>query len=320
MEARRLGVLTKVDLRKIWPHEALDFTRWLSNEENIQLLCDELDIELENIKVEEAAGRFNVDIVAEEVVTKRRVIIENQLEITDHKHLGQLLTYAAAHDAGIIVWNVKNYTEEHKQAIDWFNRNMPEGISFFLVQVELWQIADSPPAPKFNVVSQPNNWAKTVKRTGNVDKDLPSELKLLQQKFWSDFREYVNNFIPKTSLNLGRTPRPQHWYDISIGTTKALIALTFNSRQKQLGCELYIRSDGAFYQMLKNDKEKIEAEVGGPLNWMDLPDSTAFRIITYQNFNPTSESGWQSNFEWLKSKAEIFQKTFKRYLVPSYGS
>ncbi|GAB4038694.1 DUF4268 domain-containing protein [Spirosoma jeollabukense] len=313
MTLNLLGTLKRVELRKMWPHEALDFTRWLSIEENIQLLCEELDITLDNVKVEEAAGRYNVDIVAEEITTKRKVIIENQLEITDHKHLGQILTYAAAHEASIIIWNVKNYTEEHKQAIDWFNRNMPEQISFFLVQVELWQIGDSLPAPRFNIISQPNNWAKTVKLAGNVEKDLPSELKLLQQKFWSDFREYVNDFTPRSTLNLGRTPRPQHWYDISFGTSKANISLTFNSKQKQIGCELYIHRDSDLYQKLSAEKELIETEIGESLNWMDLPDSTAFRIIINHNFNPNSESDWPVYFHWLKTKSEIFQKTFKKY-------
>lgn len=313
MAIEKLGVLNKVDLRAIWPHEALDFTRWLALEENIQRLCEELDITLENIKVEEAAGRYNVDIVADEAATKRKVIIENQLEITDHKHLGQILTYAAAHEAGIIIWNVKNYTEEHKQAIDWFNRNMPEEISFFLVQVELWKIGDSLPAPKFNVISQPNNWAKTVKTAGSVDKDIPSELKLLQQKFWTDLREYVSKLTPKSTLNFGRTPRPQHWYDISFGTSKANITLTFNSKEKRLGCELYIKSDGEIYQKLYDDRDEIQKEIHTELNWMDLPDSTAFRVICYRDFDPSDKADHTDDFNWLKTQAEQFQKTFKKY-------
>jgi len=140
-----LGRIEKVELRKEWKHEALNFTKWLALEENMELLEEELDIDVENVKPEESAGRYSVDILADEVSTNRKVIIENQLEATDHKHLGQLLTYASAHDASIIVWIVKDYTEEHKQAIDWFNKHMPEEISFFLVQIELWKIGSSLP-------------------------------------------------------------------------------------------------------------------------------------------------------------------------------
>ena len=160
----KLSRITKVNPREVWKHEALDFTRWLVKEENISVLADELEISLENIVAEASAGRFNVDIVADEVDLKCKVIIENQLEATDHKHLGQILTYASSYDASIIVWVVTDYTEEHRQAIDWFNRNMSENISFFLVQVEVYRIGDSDAAPKFNVISEPNSWGKTIKK------------------------------------------------------------------------------------------------------------------------------------------------------------
>ena len=159
----QLGRITKINPRKIWAHEALDFTQWMVREENIGVLCEELQINISNVRAEASAGRYNVDIVGDEIDSSRKVVIENQLESTDHKHLGQLLTYASAFDASIIVWVVTDYTEEHRQAIDWFNRNMPESISFFLVQIEVYRIGNSDPAPKFNIVCEPNNWGKTVK-------------------------------------------------------------------------------------------------------------------------------------------------------------
>lgn len=309
----KLGVLKSVPLRSIWTHEALDFTRWLAKDENISLLADELDIDIENIKPEESAGRYSVDILADEVNTKRKVIIENQLETTDHKHLGQIITYASAHDASIIIWIVKDYNEEHKQAIDWFNRNMPEEISFFLVQIELWQIGSSEPAPKFNIISQPNNWAKTIKNASTQEKGNPSELKLLQQRFWESLKEYVNNSENKTSLNLGRTPRPQHWYDISFGTSKANISLTINSRHNQIGCELYIKNDEKIYSKIVTDEQSIRQALGDDINFMDLPDGAAFRIIKLLACNPIDEMQWNNYFKWLIENAENFQKTFKKY-------
>lgn len=309
----KLGILKSVDLRSVWGHEALDFTRWLAQEDNIALLAEELDIDLENIKPEESAGRYSVDILADEVSTKRKVIIENQLEATDHKHLGQILTYASAHDASIIIWIVKDYTEEHKQAIDWFNRHMPEQIAFFLVQIELWQIGDSEPAPNFNIISQPNNWAKTLKNATSSEKGNPSELKLLQQRFWQSLKEYVNKQNVKSTINYGRTPRPQHWYDISFGTSKAHIALTFNSKQNQIGCELYIKNDEAKYKKIEKDKAAIENTLGNDIQFMELPESTAFRIIKYHSCIPTDENKWEDYFQWLNEQAEKFQKTFKNY-------
>jgi hypothetical protein len=310
----KLGSLKSIDLRSVWGHEALDFTKWLSQTENISILCEELDIEIENIKPEESAGRYSVDILATEVDTGKKVIIENQLESTDHKHLGQILTYASAHDASIIIWVVKDYTEEHKQAIDWFNRHMPEAISFFLVQIQLWQIGESEPAPKFDIISQPNYWAKTIKTAASQENGNPSELKLRQQKFWQAFKDFVNGRGNKFSINVGRSPRPQHWYDVSIGTTKAHISLTINTKQKEIGCGLYISRDENTYRKIEADKDAVRRELGEDLEFMDLPDRTAFRIIKPYEGNPTDENRWPEYFTWLEEQTSKFQKTFKKYL------
>jgi len=309
----KLGKIEKVDLRKVWEHEALKFTKWLAKEENIVLLAEELDISIENIKPEESAGRYSVDILADEVSTNRKVIIENQLEATDHKHLGQLLTYASAHDASIIIWIVKDYTEEHKQAIDWFNIHMPEEISFFLVQIELWKIGNSSPAPKFNIVSQPNNWAKTLKKAASQEKGNPSELKLLQQRFWGDLKDHMNNRTSSSNLSLGRTPRPQHWYDISFGTTKAKISFSFNSKQSRISCELYIKNDKSIYDKIVQDEVLIKKQLGDDLSFLELPEKAAFRIIKSLNCDPFNEEEWSNYFDWLIDNGEKFQKTFKKH-------
>ena len=157
---KNLGSLRKISLREVWEREDTHFTNWLSKEENISILLDEIGVSAENIKTEDSAGRFNCDITADEVETGKKIIIENQLEKTDHSHLGQLLTYASSFDASIIVWVVSDAREEHKQAIEWFNKHMSENISFFLVNIEVWQIGDSKPAPKFNIIIEPNDWAK----------------------------------------------------------------------------------------------------------------------------------------------------------------
>jgi len=307
-----LGTLENVDLRTVWAHEALDFTKWLSKEENIELLCNELEIEIEDIKVEEATGRYNADIVGIEATTKKKIIIENQLESTDHKHLGQIITYASGLDASIIIWIAKDYNNEHKSAIDWLNKNMSAEIKFFLIQIELWRIGGSLPAPRFNIISQPNDWIKTIRSAALAEKGSPSELKLQQQQFWQNFKDFVK--ADKTSkLNMGRTPRPQHWYTISLGTSKAEIAATVNSKQALIGIELYIKSDVAIYNKLKAKKDEIEQSLGTDLQWMDLPDSVAFRVLKTHSGDPTDEAKWPEYFNWLKEYGEKFLKTFKSY-------
>lgn len=305
----KLGALKKVNLRKIWNHEAHDFTKWLAKEENIAKLTEELDIDIENIVPEASSGRYNVDILASEVHTGKKVIIENQLEVTDHKHLGQILTYASGHDASIIIWLVKDYREEHKQAIDWFNVNMPEAISFFLVKIELWQIGSSEVAPRFNIIAQPNDWSKAVKAS-NTNATL-SELKLQQQEFWNQFKEHAT--INNTKLNLGRKSRPQHWYNISYGTSKAHLSVTFNNRNNYIGCEVYITNDYPLYEKYKKNKEAIEGSLGYSLDWQDLPDSNAFRIQKTFPCKPLDTSRWNEYFDWINATAEAFDKNFRKY-------
>jgi hypothetical protein len=305
-----LSRITKVNPREIWKHEALDFTQWLAKEENISILCEELGIEINNVKPEAAAGRYNVDIIADEIDSQRKVIIENQLEPTDHKHLGQILTYASAYDAAIIIWIVTDYTEEHRQAIDWFNRNISEGISFFLIQIEVYRIGNSDPAPKFNLICEPNDWGKTVKKSEGGD--TLSELKLQQKEFWESLKEYAST--ANTRLNLGRVAKPQHWYNIAMGTSRCHIALTQNSQKQYVGCEVYIRNDNALFDQLLKNKALIEKEIGLELEWMELPDATASRILITYKGNPRDKTKWPEYFEWLIKIANSFSKVFIKYI------
>jgi len=304
----KLGRLTKVDLRTEWRHEARELTPWLAQKENLAILCEELEIEVDKIRVEEFGGRFKVDIIAEETKTGRVVIIENQLEVTDHTHLGQLLTYAAGHDASIIVWVVPDYREEHQQAIEWFNRHMPESISFFLVKLELWTINGSERAPRFDVVARPNYWAKTLKQAGKGD--VESETKLTQQQFWEAFKEFATT--RGTKISVGQKAHPRHWYDIPIGTSRAHLSLMMNTTKERLGCEIYIPTDQELFARLFAQKERIQEQLNGmSLEWRELPHRTASRIITLTPGDPLDQSRWPTYFTWLLQTAERFQEVFK---------
>ena len=191
-----LSKLTKLDLREVWKHEALDFTNWLAEKENLEALSDAVGVDIKLIQTEASVGKFNVDILAEEDLTGRKIIIENQLEATDHDHLGKIITYASGHNAEIIIWIVKDTRDEHQKAIEWLNDHTDEDISFFLIRIELWKIDDSKPAPKFEIVVSPNEWAKAIKSTP-VNKDL-TDTKLQQLDFWDKFK----NFFKKSSNTL----------------------------------------------------------------------------------------------------------------------
>ena len=305
----KLGKLKQVDLREYWKHEAIDFTRWLTEPENIELLGDEVGIGIQVTQTEASVGRFNVDILAEEENTGRKIIIENQLEATDHSHLGQLITYAAGLEAEYVIWIVREVREEHRQAVDWLNEHTDEQINFFLVVMELWQIENSPPAPKFTIVSRPNEWTKSV-RTSSQDRDL-TDTKTKQLEFWQQLKEYASTRHPELKL---RTPRPRHWYDVAIGRSDCYVAFTINTREDKVGCELYIPDSKDLYKSFLSCKPAIEKELtlSEPLDWQELPGKKASRIRALFDFRFDNSDTWESAFDWLTTACSKFKKVFAK--------
>jgi DNA polymerase III psi subunit len=303
----KLGKLRRVDLRDSWRHEALDFTQWLAEPENLQELGDEIGINIQLIKTEMGTGRYSVDIVAREETTDKKIVIENQLETTDHSHLGQLLTYAAGLEAEFIIWIVKEAREEHKQAVDWLNEHSDEKINIFLIKIELWQIGDSEPAPKFNVLTKPNNWTKIIRSPEN---DL-TKTRLAKLEFWQQFRDYAANRTPPLILN---EPGPHYWYNVPLGRSDCNIGLTIHSIEQKLGCELYIPDSKQLYQNLYSQKVEIENELGlSGLSWQELPEKKASRIRILLEFDFENKNR-NTGFDWLYHTALLFKKVFqKRY-------
>jgi hypothetical protein len=310
-----LGKLSKIELREAWKHEALDFTNWLALEENLSLLSDEIGIDIKLLQTEASVGSFNVDILAEEENTGRKIIIENQLEATDHDHLGKLITYASGHNAEFVLWIVKEVRDEHKQAIDWLNDHTDEEINFFAIKMELWKIGESLPAPKFQVISKPNDWAKTIKKATGQSK--LTETKIMQLEFWNQFKEYAQN--KQTRLRLRKT-NPQHWYDISLGSSEAHLSLTLNTQQGEIGCEVYISNNKDLFISLEKYKDEIESELGVKLDWMGLEGRKASRIKLKIETDPTNTDNWENNFEWLLSQSEKFYEVFGKFIKKSQNN
>lgn len=305
----KLGTLKRIDLRNYWKHEALDFTKWLSQPENIALLSDEVGVEIKVIQTEANVGRFKVDILAQEENSGRKIIIENQLEITNHAHLGQLITYAAGLEAENTIWIVREVSEEHRQAVDWLNEHTDEDISFFLVAVELWQIEDSPPAPKFSTISRPNEWKKSVHTSGHSG-DL-SDTKTKQFEFWQQLKDFASDKYAELKL---RSPRPQHWYDVSIGRSDCHLSLIVDSQENKVRCELYIPDSKDLYKSLLASKAQVEKELGlkETVDWQDLPGKKASRIRVLHDFDFANASTWNSAFQWLSETAVRFKQVFSK--------
>ena len=296
-----LGRLEKIELREVWRHEALDFTRWLARKENIALLSKEVGIDIEVIETEMSVGRYNVDIYARDTESNKRIVIENQLENTNHDHLGKMLVYAAGLDADIAIWVVKDVNEEHRQAVEWLNDNSFEKINIFLVKVELWQIDNSPIAPKFQVICEPNNWAKVLKQQS---KDNITDLELKQMEYWQGFVDYAKS---KDKTYISQRPSIYNWYVIRIGSSDYKIKLVHSVNSDMIRCQLEIFKD-EIYKKLEQYKNEIDNKING-LEWEYLEDRKVNRIGLSNNIKDSA-----SSYVWLLDMVDKFKGVFLEYL------
>jgi len=313
-----LGRLEQVDLRNIWSSESEQFTPWLAQEENLKLLGNAIGIELELEAQEKNVGPFRADILCKDTATDHWVLIENQLEKTDHIHLGQLLTYASGLKAVTIVWIAKKFTEEHRAALDWLNEITDDHFNFFGLEVELWRIDNSPVAPKFNIVSKPNDWSKTVTvGATEVRNTALTDKKILQRDFWVAFTDYVREH----NSNIKTTkPLPQHWMNIAIGRSGMRLcavaslwdSVTESFISHELRAELVLDDNNSkiYFEQLEAEKEKIEKEIGEPLTWHNPPDKRMCRIYIRKSTDLQDRNKWPEQHEWLLNKLELFYKVF----------
>lgn len=281
-----IGKIQRVKLREVWKHEAQDFTTWL--EGNIDVLNEALGLSLVSVEREKNAGDFSVDLVAEDE-SGNVVIIENQLEKSNHDHLGKLITYLTALEAKAAVWLVSEPRPEHVRAVAWLNES--RAASFYLVKVEAIQIGSSPPAPLLTLITGPSMEAVEA---GETKKEIV-ERHVLRKRFWTVLLEHAKS---KTKLHSGISPNIYNW----IGTSAGIQGLNFNYalRRHDAQVELYIDSDKdsgegnqAILNKLAAHKEEIEREFGAPLQWESLDDKRACRIRKTIDI-----AGWQDEAKW----------------------
>ncbi len=305
-----LGQLKEIkDLREVWPHEALDFTPWLAEEENISLLGDAVGLEITVDETESSVGDFNVDIFATETGTDRKIIIENQLEDTNHDHLGKLITYASGKSADIIIWVVKHAREEHKAAIEWLNNHTDDKIGFFLCEIKLYKIGNSEPAVKFEVVERPNDWSKEFKRNISAS---PRRQEIYD--YWIAFNNYAfKNKDFSKSFNQ-RKPSFDHWMDFSIGSSGYHIGLSQIRSRDEISLELYISDDKELFKSLLEHKSEIEEKSGLVFDWRELPEKKASRILITKSVQFDEQNQWTAQFDWIMDTMIKMKAAFKKYL------
>ncbi|MCY3603358.1 MAG: hypothetical protein OXH12_09795, partial [Chloroflexi bacterium] len=198
MTTTRFTRLSDAAIREAWPDEARDFTPWLFD--NIGFLSGAVGIELKAIATEAAVDNFSVDIIAEDSRTGERVLIENQLEASDHRHLGQVLTYLAGIKARSVIWIARDFQDAHRSAVRWLNEHTDDDFAFFAVRLRVVRIGDSPFAPVFDVVEQPNDWDTTLRSNTAAAE---SELTGLRRRFWDRYLErHPGVFSPSRHSNV----------------------------------------------------------------------------------------------------------------------
>lgn len=306
----KISKLKEVDIRELWKHEQYDFSEWLSKKENIAELEDILGLTLVDISKEAYVGSYRCDLFAKDEMTGNKVIIENQLESSDHDHLGKIITYASGLDAQYIVWIVKEAREEHKSAIEWLNNNTNSNINFFLIEIHAYKIEDSNPAPMFQVIEAPNDFIKNNKTTnkdGNLNKAQSQRL-----EFWNQFNDII---IKKGKPFSVRKATTDHWYSVAIGTSEAHLDITLVNKDSVIGVELYISDNKELFDELLQHKEEIENELGFKLDWRRLDTSKASRIIYFiRGLNFDDHSNYEKLMNDTIDVAVKMRDIFKKYI------
>ena len=304
-----IGRLIEVDVRELWKHEQYDFSNWLAKESNIEYLNEILGLTLIEVDKEINVGPYRCDIVATDETSGLKVIIENQLESTNHDHLGKIITYASGLDAKVIVWIVKEAKEEHRAAIEWLNNYTSSEIDFFLIEIHAYKNGDSNPAPKFEVVEKPNDFVKRSKNKDDGELNTSQTERLI---FWQLFNDRVE--LKGKPFNI-RKPTTDHWYDIAIGTSAAKIAVDLVNKENCIILELYIHSDKDIYDSLYEKKNEIEGETGLTFEWNRLDSKKACRIKHFiYGLDFDNHSNYNQLMDEVIDKAIIMRKVIQKYL------
>lgn len=305
-----IGRMQEVDIRDLWKHEQYDFSAWLAKDENIELLNEQLGLTLVDINAEAYVGAYRCDLLAIDETSGVKVIIENQLENSNHDHLGKIITYASGLDAKVIVWIVKEARDEHRSAIEWLNNNTSKDINFFLIEIHAYKIGNSDPAPMLQIVEQPNDFIKESKVNKTSDTLNKSESE--RYEFWTLFNERV---IARGKPFVVHKPTIKHYNNIAVGKSGVGIAVTLVQKDNCVGVELYINDDKELFANLESQKTEIEKKLCFKLDWQRLENAKASRMIyKIQGLNFDDHSNYDKLIDEAIDKVIVMKKVFKEYL------
>ena len=305
----KLGTIKRHPLKKKWAYET-DFSNWLATD-GLAQVAELIDLELCDVRREVLVGGYKADIVAQCASDEGLVVIENQYKTVNHDHLGKLIAYASGLGAKTAVLIVEDVRPEAVTAIRWLNEISRDDFAFYLIKAELLQIEDSPYAPVFSVVVAPDE----LVREARAQVHGVSELNKQQLEFWEAFKGYAEKHIEfkKCFSNL-RKPRPQHWMDISCGSSQYRIALTVNTTSGgHIGAEFYVVDNKELFRQIEKKRVEIEAEAGCTFVWQELPNRKAsrIRVVVAKNWQEYAER--ETCFAWLCEQAINMRKVFLKY-------
>ena len=308
---KNLGKIKQVDLRGVFQNEATDFTPWLEN--NIDELSEVIGIEIIDVKREGGVGNFSCDLIGTEANSENKVIIENQLEQTNHDHLGKIITYASGVGAKYVVWVARKIREEHQKALEWLNENA-SGVSFFGVEVSAIAIDESKPALSFRLVIEPNTWSKEVKQT-------VEQIDERHQKYLHFFTRLVSEYERVKPDWRHLTARPDSWLAFGAGKTGFSFVWAFRG-DNRFDIELYIDTKDkdevkAYFGELKQYKNEIDKQIPG-LSWEELPEKRGSRIAIYKKMSVAIKKMPDDQIDelvrWAIEQMDIFRKVFPQFI------
>jgi hypothetical protein len=302
-----LGDLKNLEIKTYWKDEARDFTPWLAKPGNIEKLAQVLRIDKIAVDgIEVPVGGLRADIVAK-ASNGQKIIIENQLEISDSDHLGRMLAYASGEDASIIIWICSEIRDEYRKVIDWLNNNINQAISFFALKIQLLQIDDSKPAPKFKIICAPREW------TGiNTPSSELRETESSQLKFWIKFHSYLK--ASKTKLSFAN-PGARNWFVINMGKQNIHIECIVNIQNQYIRCNLVLDKD--LFVRLYSHKEDITNDLGFPFTWDDSLLDTEQKSVSIINQNDdivlSETDDLEPAFKWFMETAQKYKEVIPAY-------
>jgi hypothetical protein len=302
-----LGKIEPVRLRDIWSSESGDFTPWLAERQNIELLATSVGLSLNVCGQESRVGVFRADILCKDSSSNNVVVIENQLEKSDHGHLGQLLTYACGLKAATIIWVAPEFCKEHRETLDWLNDITRDGLNFFAVKIEVLGIGKER-APRFTIITAPKDWSLNSQSAGRKAKAASSQSESAKTRF-----EYWQMFLSQLHL-LDKTvgiPKPNSLGNLRFSLQGRDLWITVYAAASLGRIGVFLRGNENFYALLKKNQSKIQKQIGKSAQWYRGDDGWSITIS--QQADPSSKSEWPTQHQWLEATLQKYLEVFDPY-------